>query len=150
MQTVCERITNQSLKPVNPTKFLLFIPFGIALYLRISVIGEYGLSEDEVHKALAVNNYLQFNFSTNTSHPALVKICMTISVLLLGESEFALRLPNAIISSLTIFPIYLLGKELYNELTGYLASFFWATNLPVLAFSTVTKEDPFLSFFWVL
>jgi 4-amino-4-deoxy-L-arabinose transferase-like glycosyltransferase len=150
MATMGVKTNNHGFQNLNRMDYLLIFPFVIALYLRISVIGEYGLSEDEVHKAIATQSYLDLNFATNPSHPALMKIFMTLSVLFLGETEFALRLPNAIISSLTIIPIYYLGKELYDELTGYVASLIWATNLPALAFSTVTKEDSFLTFFWVL
>ncbi len=132
------------------THLLLFLSFGIALIIRITVIGEYGLSEDEVVKALASQSYIKLNFSVNASHPALMKFLITISVLIIGETEFALRLPNVIISALTVYPIFYLGKELYNNETGVCASFLWAFHIPAISFSTTAKEDSLLTIFWVI
>ena len=69
----------------------LFLSFLLGFILRILIIGEYGLSEDEVLKALATRDYRNFDFSANAQHPALMKLLITGSVTIFGESEFALR-----------------------------------------------------------
>ena len=79
-----------SAKQLNlPLAAILLLAGGI----RLLTIGEYGLSEDEVLKALATRDYLQGSFTANPSHPALSKLFVTLSVIILGETEFALRLP---------------------------------------------------------
>lgn len=128
---------------------LLLISFIIAFFLRIAVIDDYGFSEDEIQKVFATESYRKLDFSANAAHPALSKLFIAVSIIILGENEFALRLPNAIISALTIYPIFLLGKKLYNEETGLLASFLWAVNIPGISFATAAKEDTLLTFFWV-
>ncbi len=139
-----------SLKKKNYAVYLtLFIAFIIAFLIRVLVINEYGLSGDEVLKALATQQYRKFDFSENASHPVLMKIAVTFSVIFLGENEFALRLPNALVSSCTVVPIFLLGKKLYNQTTGLLGSFLWAVHLPAISFTTTAKEDAFLTFFWL-
>lgn len=135
-------------KRIDTDYYILAILVSLAFILRVRIIGHYGLSEDEVFKMLAVKDYLNFDFSSNGQHPALCKILMTISVIIFGENEFALRLPNTIISSITVIPIYLLGKFLYNRDVGLMAGLFWAIEINVIAFSTTAKEDPSMVFFW--
>ncbi|MHA2498127.1 MAG: ArnT family glycosyltransferase [Candidatus Hodarchaeales archaeon] len=129
---------------------ILLVLFMLTLFLRLAVIAEYGLSTDEVNKVLATRSYKKMDFSANAAHPALMKLAMTLSVMLLGETEFAIRLPNVIVSALTIYPLFLLGRKLYDDKTGLLASFLWAVHIPVISFSTTAKEDTFLTFFWIL
>jgi hypothetical protein len=114
------------------------------------VINEFGFSTDEIEKADAAESYLNFDFSDDPSHPALMKLAITLSVLIFGNTEFTVRLPNVIVGALTVFPIFLLGRILYDEKTGLLASLLWAVSIPVISFSTTAKEDTFLTFFWVL
>ena len=54
------------------------------------------------------------------------------------------------VAAATIYPIYYLGKELYDDLTGILASAIWAISIPIISFSTTAKEDTLLTFFWIL
>ncbi|MFX0208754.1 MAG: ArnT family glycosyltransferase [Candidatus Hodarchaeota archaeon] len=139
-------------QPLQKMKFetyaILFLSFVLAFVLRVIIINEYGFSEDEVRKTLAARGYIKLDFSGNPSQPSLNKLAMTFSILILGESEFAVRLPNAIAGALTVFPIYFLGKELYNDGTGLFASFLWAVNIPAISFSTIGKEDALLTLFW--
>ncbi|OLS21769.1 MAG: hypothetical protein HeimC2_32280, partial [Candidatus Heimdallarchaeota archaeon LC_2] len=139
-------MVNQALNE-RGVQIRLFLIFAIGFILRIMIIEDYGLSEDEVLKAIAVQEYLEFNFSGNAQHPAIMKIFATLSVLLIGNSEFALRLPNVIFASLTIYPIYYLGKELYDETIGYLSAILWATSVTIISFSTTAKEDSIFTFF---
>ncbi|MHA2494141.1 MAG: ArnT family glycosyltransferase [Candidatus Hodarchaeales archaeon] len=132
------------------THALLLISFIVAFLLRVAVIDDYGFSEDEIQKVFAAESYKKLDFSANAAHPALSKLFIVASIIILGENEFALRFPNAIFGALTIYPIFLLGRKLYNEETGLLASFLWAVNIPGISFATAAKEDTLLTFFWVL
>jgi hypothetical protein len=132
------------------TNVVLLIPLALAFFLRVIIIGEYGLSEDEILKALASQSYRDLKFSSNAQHPALMKLLFTLSVLVFGETEFALRFPNVLFSALTIYPLFYISRELFDDLVGYLACFLWAVDIPVISFSTTVKEDALLTFFWVL
>jgi len=132
------------------TQAILFVSFALALFIRIAVIADYGFSDDEVLKVLAVQSYRDLDFSANASHPALMKLAITLSVIIFGETEFAVRLPNVFIGALTVYPIYYLGSKLYSDHAGLLASFLWSVHLPAISFTTTAKEDTFLTFFWSL
>lgn len=54
--------------------------------------------------------------------------CMALSVKVLGTTTFAIRFPSLIISLLSIYLTYLIGKRLLDERTGLLAAFFHAIN----------------------
>lgn len=131
-------------------QIILFLSVVLAFLLRILLISEYGLSEDEVLKVLATQDYRNLDFSANAQHPALMKLLITLSIILFGETEFAVRLPNVFVASLTIYPIFYLGRELFNEPTGILASLLWAVDIPAISFATIAKEDSLLTFFWIL
>ncbi|MFX1514171.1 MAG: ArnT family glycosyltransferase [Promethearchaeota archaeon] len=128
---------------------VLLIPSTLAFILQVTAIGNYGLSQDEVLKALATQRYIRLDFTENAQHPALSKLLMTFSVLLFGETEFALRLPNTFIGALTVYPIFFLGKELYNDKTGFIACVLWAVHIPAISFTTTAKEDALVTFFWI-
>jgi 4-amino-4-deoxy-L-arabinose transferase-like glycosyltransferase len=59
----------------------------------------------------------------------------TLFVHFLGNTSVALRLPAAIFGVLTVWGVYLLGRELFSPPIGLLASFFTATSFWHLVFS---------------
>lgn len=128
----------------------MLVPLVLSLIFRLIVIGEYGLHGDEANKVTAVRLYLELDFTDNVPHPAGMKLVMAFFLLFLDGSEFVYRLPSTLASSATIYPIFYIGKRLYSEFIGYMASLLWAANISVLAFATVAKEDGFLTFFWTL
>ena len=59
-------------------------------------------------------------------HPPLYFLILRFSQWIIGDSEWALRLPSALAGWLAIPAIYLLGKRLYSEREGIIAALFLA------------------------
>lgn len=53
---------------------------------------------------------------------------IAISYHIFGVNGFALRLPSAIVSGLTVFTTYMIGSELYDRKVGFVAAFLQAVN----------------------
>ncbi|MBK8966568.1 MAG: glycosyltransferase family 39 protein [Lewinellaceae bacterium] len=53
---------------------------------------------------------------------------IALSIFFLGPSEFAVRVPSILISTIAIFTTYQIGRLLFNEKVGLLAAFFHSIN----------------------
>src|SRR5262245_35886847 len=61
---------------------LIALAVAAALYLRLPGLSAEGFGDDEIHKWLAVNRYLQGDFSgDDAEHPMLMKLLITLSLL---------------------------------------------------------------------
>jgi len=67
-------------------------------------------------------------YPENNGREGLFINAQTISIALFENTEFALRLPSAILGVLTVFGLYCLGTELAGAPAGLLAAFFLATR----------------------
>ncbi len=136
-----------------------------AFGLRVQQIGSYSLSEDEVAKWQAIQQYRQGHFvAVNGEHPMLMKL-LAWGSLSLGEQwniralkqgwptvapEAALRLPNVILGAATTFVLYLFARAVLGSVGGLAAACFWAfTPLPI-AINRLLKEETPLVFFSLL
>src|SRR5262249_27975753 len=94
---------------------------------RASGLSAEGLSEDELNKLQAVEDYRQNGLTAaNGEHPLLMKALQTASIFLSEKwnnlprvsvrvsPETALRLPSAVFGALTTILIYLLATELFG------------------------------------
>ncbi|HWW77574.1 MAG TPA: glycosyltransferase family 39 protein, partial [Pyrinomonadaceae bacterium] len=61
--------------------------------------------------------------------------------------EAALRFPNVLFGSLTVFPVFLLTAAFFGRRTGLLAAALWATGVGAITYNRVAKEDTLLVFF---
>ncbi|MEP6635852.1 MAG: glycosyltransferase family 39 protein [Acidobacteriota bacterium] len=133
--------------------------------LRIVGLGSEGLSEDELNKLVAVNDYRQHGLtSANGEHPLLMKALQTATLVLADQwnsipslagqkqisPEAALRLPSTIFGALTPILIYLLATELFGAEVGLIAAALWAFDPMAIGFNRLAKEDTFLTFFFLL
>jgi predicted membrane-bound dolichyl-phosphate-mannose-protein mannosyltransferase len=130
---------------------------------RVAGLSAEGLSEDELNKLQAVQDYRQHGItSANGEHPFLMKALQTASLFLADKwnhhsrsewqmtPETGLRLPGAIFGALTSILIYLLATELFGAEVGLIAAALWAFDPSVIGFNRIAKEDTFLLFFFVL
>jgi 4-amino-4-deoxy-L-arabinose transferase-like glycosyltransferase len=115
--------------PGNKTIGLLIIIIGAALF--IPFLGMVHLFDwDEVNFAesaremICSGNYLkvQINFQTFWEKPPLFIWLEAISMRFFGVSEFAARLPNAIVGIITLLVLFVLGKKIFDKTFGL----FWA------------------------
>lgn len=133
----------------------IFIVLGFGL--RASNLGSIGFAEDEMNKLDAVHAYRSGDISANAEHPMLMKVLMFVSTAAARTwqrisdgaitDEVALRLPNVILGSLTVIPLFLLTSAFFDRLTGLLAAGFWAFGINAIAMNRVGKEDTLLVFF---
>ena len=142
---------------------LILVGFGF----RASQLGAEGLSEDELNKLRAVEDYRAHGLTAaNGEHPFLMKAMLTVSIVAAEEwnqtsivsahpslnisTETALRLPGAIFGALTSLLIFLVASELFGTEIGLIAAVLWAIDPTGISFSRIAKEDTFLLFFFLL
>lgn len=97
---------------------------------------------DEIHYARAVNTLehdsttgLLMPFSDVTAFPYVFPYLQRLSVAVLGHNLAALRVVSAVFGTLTVGAMALLGRTLFDELTGWLAALALALYLPHVQFS---------------
>jgi len=79
--------------------------------------------------------------------PPLVYWTMLISISVLGESEFALRLPNALATAGWIMATYLIMRRVGGERFGIASAAALASMLGVWIFTHLVQPEPFLACF---
>jgi hypothetical protein len=141
--------------------------FGFAL--RAGGVSRIGLAEDEINKLEAVRAYGRGDFTENAEHPMVMKALIYASVsvadrwnergsgprgaigapprLLDISDETAVRFPNILFGSLTVFPVFLLTAAFFGRRTGLVAAALWATGVGAVTYNRVAKEDTLLVFF---
>lgn len=134
---------------------------------RANGLSSEGLSDDELNKLSAVNEYrTQGLTSANGEHPLLMKALLTVSViaaekwnqtsLVAGHPELnvpvetSLRFPVALFGAFAAVLIYLVAAELFGLETGLIATALWAFDPLAIGFNRIAKEDTFLIFFFLL
>ena len=134
----------------------------IALGVRLVDLSTYGLSEDEVNKVQAIEQYRHGNFGANAEHPMLMKLAMWASVELADAwnlvappsrsipIETAVRLPNALAGAATTAVVFRMSELLFGSAVALFASLFWALDVNAIAINRIGKEDTFLLFFFLL
>lgn len=134
---------------------------------RTTGLSSEGLSDDELNKLAAVNDYRANGLSgANGEHPLLMKAILTVSVIAAEKwnatsivaarpemdvpVESALRLPIALFGALTAVLIFLVASELFGTEVGCIAAALWAFDPLVIGFNRIAKEDTLLVFFFLL
>lgn len=134
---------------------------------RFHNLASEGLSEDELNKLTAVNDYRAHGLtSANGEHPLLMKALLTVSVIaaerwnqtslvtsypnLNVPVEMSLRIPSAIFGALTAVLIFLIASELFGLESGLLAAALWTFDPLAIGLNRIAKEDTFLVFFFLL
>ena len=134
---------------------------------RAVSLGAEGLSEDELNKLRAVEDYRARGLSAaNGEHPMLMKALLAVSVIgsegwnsawiagahesLRVPIESALRLPGVFFGALTSLLIFLVVSELFGTPTALIAAALWACDPSAAGFNRIAKEDTFYLFFFLL
>jgi len=115
---------------------LITLCFGIILYglLDYSFWMDEGFSawivRDEMREPESLRETLRYilNSFTNTFdhirndvHPPLYYLLLDAWTLLSGDNEFSLRLPSALMATLSLAGIYAIGRQCFNTKTGVIA-----------------------------
>jgi hypothetical protein len=145
----------------------LALLFVCGLGLRVAGLGAVGFAEDEINKLAAVESYARGDITPNAEHPMLMKTLALASLSaarwwnersLPGDTldaldvsdEAALRLPNVLFGALTILPLFLLTRSLFDRRTALVAASFWAFGVNAITYNRIAKEDTLLVFFMLL
>src|SRR5215471_8236484 len=135
--------------------------------LRSTGLGSEGLSDDELNKLAAVNDYREHGLTgANGEHPFLMKALLGVSLIasehwnqtsfvtshpqLNVPVEVALRFPATIFGALTPILIFLVATELFGSEVGLIAAALWVFDPLVMGFNRIAKEDTFFIFFFLL
>lgn len=144
---------------------VLLVLFGFGF--RARGLSAEGLSEDELNKLVAVEDYRAHGLTAaNGEHPFLMKALLTVSVVaaekwnnisfvkqqaeLRVSVETALRLPAVIFGALTAILIYMVAAELFGVEIALIAAALWTFDPSAIGFNRIAKEDTFLLFFFLL
>jgi 4-amino-4-deoxy-L-arabinose transferase-like glycosyltransferase len=108
-----------------------------------------GLYADAVREMHARGDWLvpMSNGFPRVQKPPLVYWTMLVSTAVLGENEFALRLPNALATAGWIAVTYLIARRLGGERFGLAAAVVLASMLGVWVFNHLVQPEPFLACF---
>ncbi|MEP3427238.1 MAG: glycosyltransferase family 39 protein [Roseibium sp.] len=110
--------------PNRVTTAILLLILGIAAFLRLRDLSRTSLWYDEAvswsQSTGSLSDLLASVAADN--YPPLHNIVLWLSMPLLGDSETALRLPSAILGSLAVWLLYLIGKEIAGRNVGLLAA----------------------------
>jgi dolichyl-phosphate-mannose-protein mannosyltransferase len=148
---------------VSALAVIILVGFGF----RAVNLGAEGLSEDELNKLHAVEDYRAHGLTAaNGEHPFLMKALLTASVVVAEQwnasslvsghpslhisTEAALRLPGVILGALTSLLIFLVVSELFGIEVALIAAFLWAVDPSGIGFNRIAKEDSFFLFFFLL
>ena len=114
---------------------VFILVLGTAVFLRFSQLGTYppGLYHDEAYNGLDALAVLEGQhalfFTTNNGREPAYLYLTAAAIALVGRSVLAVRLAAAVVGSLTVLPVYLLGKEWFGRRAGLLAAWLWAVTL---------------------
>lgn len=116
-------------------------------FLRLLIIGQLGLGDDEGH-------YFTFSQRPELSyfdHPPAIGYIIKYSTKIFGINEFAVRFPAVLLFFLTCLFTFILASSLYNQAVGFF-SVLLLNVTPVFSFlgSVLTVPDAPLAFCWVL
>ena len=154
-----------SLRMRSVQLLLVFLLVCVAFGFRVSRLDDVGLAEDEVHKVLAVQSYINGDFIVNAEHPMVMKLAATGMFVAADwwnqklvpafrlpviTPEFAVRFPNALVGSLTTIVLFLLARTFLGAAVALLSAAFWAVGINAITYNRIAKEDTFLVFFLLL
>ncbi|HEY6660211.1 MAG TPA: glycosyltransferase family 39 protein [Pyrinomonadaceae bacterium] len=129
---------------------------------RVTGLSAEGLSEDELNKLNAVADYRAHGLTgANGEHPMLMKAFQAATIVLAEKwnaarpanriaPETALRLPGAIVGTLSTLLIFLIASELFGAEVAMIGAALWAFDPSGIGFNRIAKEDSFLLFFFLL
>ncbi len=155
MQGLSDELRGRTAPWSAAARVALILLVAAGLWLRLRGLAAEGFADDEVHKWLAANRYLQGTFSgDDVEHPMLMK-WLIAGALLLGQRlgwapETITRLPNALAGGLSIWVVAQLGRRLFGRTAGLMAAALAAGSVTLIGYQRVAKEDTLLGLFLML
>jgi 4-amino-4-deoxy-L-arabinose transferase-like glycosyltransferase len=88
-------------------------------------------------------------FPSTWSSPAM-PYTLVLFYKLLGSSDFSVYLTSFVLYLLLVLTVYLLGRKMWGDLTGFLAALFVAVNINILDYATSAASETLFLFLAVL
>lgn len=103
----------------------------IALLVRLVHLNSTDIAGDEPFSVFVAQLEPDsiIRFLSKGNNPPLFEILLHYWVSLFGNSDFSLRLPPTLISSLTVIPIFLTGKRFFNSSVAVMAGVFFSFSI---------------------
>ena len=127
--------------------------FLVALIIRLIALDRiYLIARDGIHYVSLAGLFMSGAIVEGLSHPyhplypALIALAGSVT----GNTALAGQLLNLILSSLTIIPLYLIGRFVYGAKGGIITGLFFAFQPYCGRFSVDVLSDPSFLFFFVL
>ena len=119
----------------------LIVILGAAL--RFIPLNQYQYSHDELsglNRTMYSNFWDELNFGVKIdAHPALVQLFLWLWVKLFGYNEMAIKLPFLICGVLSVWYIYKLGKDFFNEKVGLVSATFVSLSFIYIVYSSYAR-----------
>lgn len=118
---------------------ILILIVGLVLRLSVSMIHSYSNDELSAVTRLRFDNFdelIEQGVKTGDMHPAGVQLFMKAWSFIGGTQEFGMRLPFVVFGVISIYLLFLIGKQWFNRGTGLYA----AGLLSVLYFPIMNSE----------
>lgn len=131
------------------TKILILLMV-IGLILRIIAALNLGVFADDMHFAPHAIDFIDSGKLQTWDQGPLWYMFTDISYGLLGTTQLASRMAAIIFGTLTIFIVFLLGKEIFGGNKSALIGAVFATFSPFLIWNTLAEMDVMMMFFALL
>ena len=163
-ESVLNELQNRSWRWHRDAAIALLLTI-LAFAVRLNHVDSYSLSEDEVAKWAAVQEYRHGNFvGVNSEHPMMLKVLAWVSLTAGArwnrlaslhswptmDPEGWLRFPNVLCGAATTAILFLFCRRLIGFVGSFAASFFWAVSPLAVALNRLAKEETLLTFFTLL
>lgn len=125
----------------------LWVLVGIAFFLRLYlVLTSAGISPDGTEYLKAAKFFLKGDYYQGFSNvvPPFYPTVISLTSLLVGDLELAGKFVSLFFGTLTVIPIYILGKRLFNEKVGFYSALLLTFHPYLAQFSgSVLTESTF-------
>ena len=132
--------------------FLCYLLFFFHLGTRPLWDGDEGMHATTSKDMVLSGDWITptFNGEKFYDKPVLYNWFVSLSFLVFGFTEFAARLPSAILGTGCVMVVYLLGRGIFGPIVGFLSGVILATSGEHLILSRVVVHDIALDFFITL
>lgn len=131
---------------------LLIAIFFIGFLAAILWLGDKSFWMDEVYSVLFSHGSLEALFTQAASdvHPPFYFLLLHLWIKIFGESEFWVRFLSLIPFAFSLFVLYKIGQELFNEKVGLLGTLLCALSPVIILYSRMARYYSLTAFLMLL
>jgi len=134
-------------------RIIILLLFVSAVILRLVALDRiYLIARDGIEYVSLARLYMSGSFLEGLSHPyhPLYPFLMALGGIITGNIELSGKLISLGLGSLSVVPLYLLGKSLYDRKVGIVGGLFFVLQPYCVRFSVDVLSDSAFLFFFVL